>query len=69
MHDYVATMPRVLDVSATPPRMIFMAQKVIECPKLLGYSDTYSQIKGLLIAWCQCDYISEIIYELNPFML
>jgi len=63
MHDdmgmciiYVATMPHVLDVSAT--LMIFITQKVIECPKLLGYSNTYSQIKGLLISLCQCDCTS-----------
>jgi len=64
-----STMPYVLDVSTTLPLMIFMTQKVIECPKLLGCSDTYSQIKGLLIVWCQCDYTSvtsETIYELNP---
>jgi len=64
MHD-VSTMPYVLDASATPPHD---TKKVIKFPKLLGYSDTYSQIKGSLIAWCQCDCISvtsEIIYELN----
>jgi len=42
MHDDVATVPYVLDVSATPPLMIFVTQKVIiECPKLLGYFNTY----------------------------
>jgi len=59
---HVLAMPYVLDVLATPPLMVFMAQKVIE---LLRYSDTYSQIKSSLIVWCQCDCTSGTYAEIK----